>query len=336
MSEAPDRKTASGLGALGRALKSSGAAGRRNDPVAGFLWITVSMALLAALGAVGRHAALSGLDPFQVTFFRNFFCVAWMLPLLTWRGFELVKTEQIRLYGMRVALSLLSMMAFFHALALIPLGEVTAISFLSPLFGTLFAILILGEKVRIRRWTALAIGFIGAMIMLRPGAGTLSFGHLAALVSAVTVGLISPLVKQLTLKDDADRIVFLTNLLLTPLSLVPALFVWKWPDAALWPWLIVMGACAVVGHMALVRGYAAVETSLGLTFKFTRLPFAVALGYFAFGETIDTPTWIGALIIFAATLYVTHREAELARAGKSKLAGAMASAETLTPLDPRP
>jgi drug/metabolite transporter (DMT)-like permease len=302
------------LRALGAALRSSGDAGRRNHPVAALVLVTLSMAFMVGIAAVGRSAALSGLDPMQVFFFRNFFCVVWMLPLFALRGLSLVKTSQIRLYAMRVALSFVSMMSFFQALALLPIGEVTAISFLSPLFGTLFAILLLGEHVGTRRWTALAVGFLGAMIILRPAGSEFGLGQVAALVSAMAVGVIGPLVKQLTSRDDADRIVFITNLIMTPLSLIPALFVWTWPAPELWWQLALMGLFAVLGHMTLVRGYAVTDASLAMTFKFSRLPFSVLVGYLAFGELIDGFTWLGAIVIFAAAAFVTRREAQLARA----------------------
>jgi len=290
------------------------------------------MVLLVGIAAVGRSAALSGMDPTQVLFFRNFFCVVWMLPLFAWRGLSLVKTSQFRLYGTRVILSFISMTAFFQALALLPIGEVTAINFLSPLFGTLFAVLLLGEHVGTRRWAALAVGFLGPMVILRPAGSAFGFGQIAALISALAIGVIGPLVKQLTSTDDADRIVFITNLLLTPLSLIPALFVWTWPPLELWPLLVLMGLFAVLGHMTLVRGYAVSDASLVMTFKFSRLPFAVLLGYLAFGELIDGWTWVGAIIIFAAALYVTHREAQMARKNKAIVPDEDIDPQSLTPL----
>ncbi len=320
------------LRSLVSALKVSGSAGKHDHPFAALLLVTISMALLVGIAAVGRYAARSGIDPAQILFFRNFFCVVWMLPLFAWRGSSLVKTKQLRLYGMRVMLSFISMMAFFQALALLPIGEVTAINFLSPLFGTLFAILLLGEHVGTRRWTALAVGFLGAVVILRPTGSAFGFGQVAALTSAMAIGVIGPLVKQLTSVDGADRIVFITNLLLTPLSLIPALFVWTWPPLELWPQLILMGLFAVLGHMALVRGYAVSDASLVMTFKFSRLPFAVLIGYLAFGELIDGWTWVGAIIIFAAALYVTHREAQMARLNKTIVPDQDIDPQSLTPL----
>jgi len=284
-----------------------------NDPIAGVVWVTISMALFAGLAAFSRATINAGLHPFEVVFLRNLFAVAMLLPLLAWRGWSLVRSEQIRLYGWRVLISFFSMLAWFYAIALIPIGEVTAISFLSPLFGTLGAIFLLGERVRVRRWTALLVGFIGAMIILRPAGAQLGVGQLCALFSAMSQGLTVVLVKQLTAGDDPDKIVFLTNAMLLPLSLIPALFVWTWPSAAVLPSLLGMGLCAVLGHIALVRGYASTDASLAMTFEFSKLPFAVGIAYLVFGEMIDTWTWVGALVIFVSAIYITRREARIGR-----------------------
>lgn len=271
------------------------------------------MALLVGIAAVARSAALAGVDPLQMMFFRNFFCVVLMLPLLYRRGWSLVRTSQPKLYGIRVAVSFFAMMTYFEALALLPIGEVTAIGFLAPFFGALFAILILGERVGLDRWAALAAGFVGAMIMLRPGGVAFGPGQASALAWAVFMGLIGPLIKQLTAADDADRIVFITNLVSLPVSLVPALLVWTWPPLAVWPQLVLLGVFAVLGHMTLVRGFAVSDASLAMAFNFTRLPFSVLVGYVMFGELIGWWTWVGAVVIFAASVFVSHREATLAR-----------------------
>jgi drug/metabolite transporter (DMT)-like permease len=299
------------LAALVDSLRASGAPGYRNDPIAGAVWVTIAMAAFGGLGAFGKHACQEGLDPLQVIFFRNFFCLLLMLPLLYWRGPSLARSAQFGLYGVRVGLALVSMTAWFSALPLIPFADLTAVSFLAPLFATLFAVAWLGERVGGRRWIALAVGFVGAMIILRPGGTAFGTGQLWALLSALTSGIIGPLLKQMTAEDDADKIVFISNLWLAPASLIPALFVWQWPAAALWPYLFGMGVCAVVGHIALMRGFASTDASLVFTFEFSRLPFAVAAGYLFFGEATDIWTWIGALVIFGSAGYVIQREAHL-------------------------
>jgi drug/metabolite transporter (DMT)-like permease len=283
-----------------------------SGPVAGIVWMTIAMALFAGLAVFARAAMNAGLHAFEVVFLRNLFATLLLSPLLFWRGTSLLRSSQLSLYGLRVAVSLFSMQAWFYALALIPIGEVTAISFLAPVFGTLGAIFLLGEQVRLRRWTAIMVGFIGAMIILRPGMAPLGLGQVCAVFNAMSIGLVAIMIKQLTAVDDPDKIVFLTNLMLTPLSLVPALFVWTWPSLdALIP-VLGLGLTAVLGHVTLVRGYAATEASLAMTFEFSRLPFSVAIAYLAFGETIDAWTWMGAAIIFASAVYITRREAKLA------------------------
>lgn len=284
----------------------------------GVLWTTAAMILFAGLAVFAKAVINAGVHPWQVVFLRNLMAVLAMTPLLAIRGTELVRTPNFKLYLARCAISTLSMMSWFTALSLVPIGELTAISFLAPLFGTLCAVLILGEVVRLRRWTALFVGFLGAMIILRPTGSSFGTGQLLALFSAFSGGMLAILIKQLTSRDDANQIVFITNLMMTPASLIPALFVWKWPSLDIAPLLIGMGACAVLGHIALTRAYALLDASMAMTLEFSRLPFATAFAYFAFGEIIDTWTWIGAFIIFSSAVYITRREALLRKQAAAK------------------
>lgn len=298
-------------------------------PVAGVFWVTLSMALFAGLAAFSRAAMNEGMHPFVILFIRNCLAVALLSPLLFWRGPGLFQSQAWPLYLGRVAVSFVSMLAWFYSILLIPLGELTAISFLGPLFGTLGAIFFLGERVRWRRWAALVIGFAGAMIILRPSGNSIGLGQICALISTIAGGLTAVLVKQLTARDDPDKIVYITNLMLTPLSMVPALFYWTWPTWTVLPLLLGVGLCAVLGHVALVRGYAATEASLAQTFEFSKLPFAVAVGYAAFGEVIDNWTWLGAAIIFGSAVYITNREAKLRREALALARDAKIKAEAI-------
>jgi drug/metabolite transporter (DMT)-like permease len=293
-------------------LARSGAPGQASSPITGFIWVTLAMLAFSGLGAFAKAAISAGVPPLEVIFLRNLFCVALLSPLLLTRGTDLVRVSFPKLYGVRILLAFVSMTAWFLAIAMIPFTELTAVGFLAPLFATLFAVLYLGEIVRARRWTALAVGFIGAMIILRPGSMGFGWGQVLAVVAALTSGIIGPLLKQLSKHDDADKIVFCSNLGLVPLSLIPALFVWQWPTAEAWPVLIAMGVCAVLGHISLMRGFASTDASLVSTFEFSRLPFAALVGWFAFGEHPDVWTIVGALTIFASAAYITRREAQVA------------------------
>ena len=302
-----------------------------NDPVTGAMWVVFSMAALSGLTACAKALTMAGMHPFQVVFFRNLFAAIVFAPLLYYRGWSLFDTGQLSTYGFRCFVGLVSMLFWFFALSKIPIGEVTAISFMTPLFGTLGAIFLLGERVRARRWTALAIGFLGALIILRPGISPLSFGHFAALMSSLFAGGSAIMVKQLTGRDDPNKIVFLTHLFLVPMSILPALYVWGWPSLAMVPLLLGMGFFATLGHTSLVRGYSMMDASLALTFEFAKLPFAALIAYWFFAETIDRWTWIGAFVIIGSATYIARREAQLRSEARSKQIAALAAAAGVEP-----
>ncbi len=282
---------------------------RRNDPVAGVIWMVISCALIAGVAALGRYTTTNGVPPMQVVFLRVIFALITMLPLLAWRGSDLVHTENGKLYCVRVAIGLTAMSTWFIGLSMVPVGEVTAISFLAPLFATVFAALLLGEIVRMRRWLATLIGFGGALVIIRPGIVDLSLGVWIIIFSAIVMGLSTTFIKRLTNTDDPDKVVFITTVMMTPLTLLPALYVWEWPRPDVWPFLIAFGPVAVLGHVTMARAFAATEASIVMGIDFARLPFAVFYGYMAFGEIIDGWTWIGAAIIFASSVYIARREA---------------------------
>lgn len=289
-----------------------------SDPLRGAALVVLSMATLTGLTACAKELSIVGVHPFQVVFFRNLFAAIVFSPLLFYRGSSLFETGQLPTYGFRCAVALFSMLFWFYSLSQIPIGEVTAITFLTPLFGTLGAIVFLGERVRARRWTALAVGFAGALIILRPGISPLGVGHMAALMSTISGGISAILVKQLTQRDDPNKIVFLTHVFLAPMSLIPALFVWTWPPLSAVPLLLGMGIFATLGHTLLVRGYSVMDASLALTFEFAKLPFTAVVAYIFFAETIDRWTWLGAFIIIGSATYIARREATVRAEARAK------------------
>ncbi len=273
----------------------------------------VSCALIAGVAALARYATTAGVPPMQVVFLRVIFALVTMLPLLLWRGPSLAQTGQWKIYSVRVAIGVCAMSSWFIGLSMVPVGEVTAISFLAPLFATIFAALLLKEVVRARRWMATLVGFAGALVILRPGVGDTSLGVWIIVFSATAMGLSTTFIKRLTNADDPDKVVFITTLMMTPITLLPALYVWEWPAADVWPWLVALGPVATLGHVTMARAFAATEASVVMGIDFARLPFAVLYGYMAFGEIIDLWTWVGAAIIFASSIYIARREAKLRR-----------------------
>ncbi len=274
--------------------------------------MTLTGALFSFNAAAVRELA-GHVNGIEVSFFRSLFGVPLMLPWLMRVGVAALATPHLRLYVARGTISGLNTMSWFSALAFIPVADATAISFLAPIFGSLAAVAMLGEPMRARRWTAVAIGFVGMAVILRPGFAQVNLGAVLVLASAVGVAINSIMVKRATRTDSPDTIAFYQILIMVPVTFVPALFVWSWPTTEGWLWLGVVGVASTLAHRSLGRAFAAADVTAVQPFDFMRMPFAVAFGFALFDELPDVWTWVGGATIFASSAYVAHREAQLAR-----------------------
>lgn len=276
--------------------------------VRGGLWMISASFFFTAMGALGRHVA-ADIHPIEVTFFRTLFGLLFLLPWLL-RGVRL-RTRRFALHATRAAVVVVALVSWFTVLTLMPLAEVMAIGFTIPLFATAGAALFLKERVGLRRWSAVLVGFVGTLIILRPGAGMLTLPALFALGNAALIAFSSLAVKSLSRTEDADTIVFYMTGLMTVLSLPPALFVWSTPAPSAWGWLAALGLVGTLAQMSFVRAFRAADASVVLPFDYFKLLVAAIIGYVFFSEVPDLATWIGGTIIFGATLYTTQREARL-------------------------
>lgn len=263
----------------------------------------------------------------EVAFFRNLFgglaaLPVIFMPLLRQRATprELaagVKSNQLGRYFIRCLIGVVSMFCGFWAIANLPLSQAIALAYSSPIFATIAAALLLGEKVRARRWMAVVIGFIGMLVIVRPWSHAFSIGALVAISAAVITAIVAIQIKQLTKNDTPNTIVFWTYAFWIPMSLVPALFVWHWPQGQAWVWLAASGILGTVGQLLWTRALDIGDVSALTPISFVQLPIVTFAGWALFGESIDGWTLGGAAIILSATAYISHREAKLARQNKS-------------------
>ncbi len=272
------------------------------------LWMVGFCASFAGLTAIIRHVS-GELHPVEIAFFRNAFGLLFILPWLARAGLGSLRTRRLGLHALRAGTGTLAMIFLFTALAWMPLAEATALTFTAPLFATAGAALVLGERVRLRRWSATLVGFAGTLVILRPGAEAVTPAAAAALAASAFIAASMLAVKALSRTEHPNAIVLYMGLLMTPLSLVPALFVWTWPEPATWGWLALLGLVAMVGQLMMARAFAAADASAVLPFDFARLVFVALFGFALFGERPDAWTWVGAGIIVAATVYIARREA---------------------------
>lgn len=260
----------------------------------------------------------------EVAFFRNAFGLLALLPMLLRPGHAPLKTQQLPRYFVRSAIGLGSMLCAFWALGHLPLAQAVSLSYSTPLFVTIAAVLWLGETVRVRRWAAVVVGFIGVLVIVRPGTAGFTAGSLVAVAAAVLSSLVAIQIKQLTRVDSADTVVLYTYVFWVPLSLLPALFVWVWPTGAAWLWLLATGVLGTVGQLLWTRALRLGEVSALTPISFLQLPLVTLCGWLLFNETVDRWTIIGAGIILAANAYIAHREAVLSRRAASAAASAAA------------
>jgi drug/metabolite transporter (DMT)-like permease len=297
-------------------VRAKSAAARLPASTRGALWMIAGAGFMAGLTGMIRHAS-AGLHPFEVAFFRSLFGLMFMLPWLMRGGVLRLRTQRLGLYTVRALVGLLAMLCWFYALSLTPLADAVALSFTSPLFATVGAALVLREDVRVRRWTAAGAGFLGAMLMLRPGFGSVHLlPAVLVLVSAAALAGTALMIKELSRTEPANAIVIYMTLFMTPLTLGPALFVWRMPSGDQLLWLAALAAVATLGNLSVTRAFAAAEASAVVPYDFVRLPVAALIGFVAFAEVPDLWTWIGAAVIAGSSVYIARREARLERAGR--------------------
>ena len=268
----------------------------------------VALFMFTVMGICIRLSAAQ-LPVIEVVFFRNFLAVLILLPLVARAGFHTLYMHRPKLFFLRATINAIGMFCGFTALTLIPLAQMTALSFTTPLFVTIGAVLLLGEVIRARRIAAICIGFLGTLIILQPGVVEVTAGSLLALVHALTIAIASLIVKVLTRSDSQHAIVTWMVVMQTPLALIPSLWVWEWPNIFTWGFLWGMALSGTIAHLCFTRAFSLVDITALQPLEFIKLPFAVILAWIIFAEWPGLWTFLGGAVIFASTAYITRREA---------------------------
>ena len=293
---------------------------RAQAPLHGILWMVVAAFFFAVSISLVPYIANS-MDAFQQTFWRQLIGLLMFLPFV-WRvGLRGLKTRQLKTNLIRNLAGYVGIALAFYSVTLIPLADSLALQFTLPFFTIIFAVILLGEHVGAHRWTATVFGFLGALVILRPGLIEFQFGMIVAIAAAACLALSDTLVRRLANTDSTALIVFYGYLLQVPFAFVVALFGWVMPTLADWPWLIALGLTSFAAQWALSRSFVLAEASLVSPILFIRLPIVSIIGYIFFAQVPDPWTWVGALVIFGAALYMARREAVLQRQRREASAG---------------
>ena len=275
--------------------------------------VRVAMLVVSAAGSLSAMHAIvrflsPSIHPFELAFFRSLFGFIVILPLLLRGGIDSVRTHQPRLQMLRGVVSIAAMMSWFYGLSMVPLAEATALSFTNVIFGSLAAIIFLREKMTMARGIAVFIGFVGVLVILRPGFVQMDIGVVCVLFAALCWGCSVVIVKQLGRSEAAVSIVAWVGIQLSILSLPFALSVWVWPTMEEWLWLSLLGTLATIGHLCMVQGLKLTDAMTIFPLDFTRLIWASLFGLFIFSEWPDVWTFVGAGIIVISGTFMLYRE----------------------------
>jgi len=271
--------------------------------LAGFCW-TIMTILVRQLSA--------DYSSFEILFFRNLVSVCILLPLAMRSGLSSLKTQRLPLHSLRALLSYIGVLLLFYGIANIPLPDVTALSFTQPLFVVILAALILKEAVNGARWIAVIAGFVGLLVIVRPGVVAVELATILVLLSAFSYAVSNICVKRLMTTDTANQSVFYFNLLMLPIALVPALFVWVTPALADLPLFVAIGVNGTIAVYAYARSFTLADASAVMPFDFLRMPMAATAAFLLFSETGDIWTWVGSVIIFASSYFLARSSSKSA------------------------
>lgn len=273
-------------------------------------YMLVYTTAFSALWACIRH--LSGdIHPLVLVFFRTFFGMIIILPVLLKTRLPAFSSGLYPLYILRGILNIASVIGSFFAVSLLPLADAVAYSYAAPIFATILAVFILKEKIGKHRILAILIAFVGVMVLVRPGFQTLSIGILAALGAAVCFAATLICVKLLTRHDSPTIVTLMAFIVAIPISLVGALFYWQWPSGEQWIYIVLMGVFSATAHVCLAKALSRVDLSAVMPIDFTRIIFAAMMGITLFGDTLNGLTFLGGGIILASAVYATHREKKI-------------------------
>ncbi len=295
-------------------------------PLRGIVLMVISAALFMSSNAMVRHITGS-VHPFEVAFFRSILGAFALLPWCLAVRIPMPSKPVMKMYLFRAVVNSVTIMLSFTALSMAPLAEVTAINFSAPLFATVAAVFLLKERIKWFQPWGMAFGFIGILLILRPGAGVINPGVLIMLVDSVIIGFVLILIKKLSQVQSSLAVTTISVSLQSPIVLLAALPFWHWPTAKEWPWLVGMSLTGILGQLINTQAIRDSDLSTIMPFDFSKLLWASLIGYVVFGEFPDAWTWIGGSIIFASSTWVVLQEVRSRR---------QLNAAPLPPLGPSP
>ena len=250
----------------------------------------------------------------QITWARYFFTVAFVFPIMFFfYKKQLVWSDKPRLQIFRGLILLSANICFFYAISVISLAKALTLAFIAPLIVTAFSPILLGEKVGFRRWTAVAVGFIGSLIVIRPGFLEFNLASVAALATGFFYGFYLIITRKLSTSDNPLLTLLITGMVGALLVSIIIPFYWVKPTLNQWSLMAGIGVFACIGHLFLILSLKYADASKLAPLGYTEIIPNVIIGYYFFNELPDNWTYLGLFIIVLSGLYISRREYHLSR-----------------------
>jgi len=271
--------------------------------------LAISATLFGSFMGAGVKLLSDDLHPIIICFYRCLMGLIIITPFVVRNNFRALQTDNMRLQIFRALINIISMICWFSAIGMMHFEKATALGFTTPLFTTVLAVLILGEVIRFHRTAALLLGFIGILIIIRPGYVPFEFGTILMLIASFSFSFVLIFVKKLSATDSSLTIIFYHLLYMTPVFFILSLFYWQTITLDQIIIFSLMGASGLLSHWCLAQAFKMSDTTFVMPLQFTKLIWASLIGLFIFAEQPDIWTWIGGIIIFISVVYITYREA---------------------------
>jgi drug/metabolite transporter (DMT)-like permease len=280
--------------------------------------LAIGATLFGSFMGAGVKLLSDDLHPIIICFYRCLMGLIIITPFVAKNNFRALQTDNMRLQFFRALINIISMICWFSAIGMMHFEKATALGFTTPLFTTVLAVLILGEVIRFHRTAALLLGFVGILIIIRPGYMPFEFGTVLMLIASLSFSFVLIFVKKLSATDSSLTIIFYHLLYMTPAFFILSLFYWENINFSQLVIFILMGTSGLLSHWCLAQAFKMSDTTFVMPLQFTKLIWASLIGLFIFAEQPDIWTWVGGVIIFISVVYITYREA-FKKKGTSKL-----------------
>ena len=268
-----------------------------------------AMALLPFLDVVAKHLGRQGVPVMQIVWARLFFGALMTLPFaLRIGGIRGLVPNLPAMHALRASLIIAATAFFFAALHYLSIAETLAIFFVQPLIVTILSPVVLGEHVGIRRWAAVTVGFIGTLIIIRPGFQDFSPGMFLALCSGTSLAIYLLLTRKIAGSAPAILTTFYTSLTGALVMSVIVLFYWIPPTPSQWGFFVLLSLIANFGHYLIVKAYDHAEASLLAPLAYTEMIMATFAGWYFFGDFPDGWTFVGVGVLISSAVYISMRE----------------------------